>query len=119
MLPPLPDQLQTLVQLQDIDLMLREVRNPEIATQEERLGFPLGNVKALERTRERLASRIDEQLLRTYERVSRKSPRVVVRVEAGVCQGCRMSLPTSSASRNPPATSLENCQNCGRILYRL
>lgn len=119
MLPPLPDQLQTLVQLQDIDLMLREVRNPEIATQEERLGFSLGNVKALERTRERLASRLDEQLLRTYERVSRKSPRVVVRVAGGVCQGCRMSLPTSSASRNPPATSLESCQNCGRILYRL
>jgi hypothetical protein len=118
-LPPLPDQLETLVQLQDIDLMLREVRNPELAIQEERLGFPLGNVKALERTRERLASRIDEQLLRTYERVSRKSPRVVVRVEGGVCQGCRMSLPTSSASRIPPATSLENCQNCGRILYRL
>jgi hypothetical protein len=116
---PLPDQLQTLVQLQDIDLMLREARNPEIATHEENLGFPMGNVQGLEQTRERLASRIDEQLLRTYERVSRKSPRVVVRVEAGVCQGCRMSLPTSSASRNPPRTSLENCQNCGRILYRL
>jgi hypothetical protein len=117
--PPLPDQLQDLVQLQDLDLMLREVRNPEIATHEENLGFPLGNVKALEKTRERVASRIDEQLLRTYERVSRKSPRVVVRVERGVCQGCRMSLPTSSASRNITATSLENCQNCGRILYRL
>lgn len=119
MLPPLPDQLQTLVQLQDIDLMLREARNPEIATHEESLGFALGNMKALERTRERLASRIDEQLLRTYERVSRKSPRVIVRVEGGVCQGCRMSLPTSSASRNLTGTSLENCQNCGRILYRL
>lgn len=99
--------------------MLREARDPEIATHEENLGFLLGNVKALERTRERLASRIDEQLLRTYERVSQKSPRVVVRVQAGVCQGCRMSLPTSSASRNASVTSLENCQNCGRILYRL
>lgn len=99
--------------------MLREARNPEIATHEESLGFALGNMKALERTRERLASRIDEQLLRTYERVSRKSPRVIVRVEGGVCQGCRMSLPTSSASRNLTGTSLENCQNCGRILFRL
>ena len=99
--------------------MLRDARNPEIATHEESLGFLMGNMKALEKTRERLASRIDGQLLKTYERVSRKSPRVIVRVEGGVCQGCRMSLPTSSASRGAPVGSLENCQNCGRILYRL
>ena len=118
-MPPLNEQLDALVTLQDIDLMLRDSRDPEMATHEDRLGFARENVKRLERTRERLASRIDGPLLRTYERMSRKIPRVVVPVEGRVCQGCRMSLPTSAAGRTTPGTTIENCENCGRILYRI
>ncbi len=118
-MPVVNDQLQALVELQDIDLMLREVRDPEIADHEERLGFALENVDRLERTRERLARQIDDRLLQTYERMSRRFVRVVVMVRGSVCQGCRMSLPTSSVSRHTSATLLENCENCGRILYRL
>src|SRR5262245_35887561 len=118
-MPPLNEQLDALVTLQDIDLMLRDSRDPEMATHEDRLGFARENVKSLEKTRERLRSRIDEPLLRTYERMSRKIPRLVVPVEGRVCQGCRMSLPTSSAARNTPGTTIETCENCGRILYRI
>ena len=112
------DQLEALILLQDIDLMLREVRDPEIAHHEARLGFALGDVSGLEKDRNRLARRIDERLLQTYERMSRRFSRVVVPVERSVCQGCRISLPTSTASRNIDGTTLENCENCGRILYR-
>jgi predicted nucleic acid-binding Zn-ribbon protein len=118
-MPPLSEQLQALVRLQDIDLLLREARDPQIAGQEARLGFAQGNLRPVEKARQRLASQIDGRLLQTYERMSRKFVRAVVAVEHRVCQGCRMSLPTSSASRKAGDVTLENCQNCGRILYRI
>jgi uncharacterized protein len=113
-----PDALADLVQLQDIDVLLREVRDPEIASQEEKMGFSLENVDSLERARHRLASKIDGKLLQTYERMSRRFTRVVVPVEGTICAGCRMSLPTSARSKNSPSVDIENCENCGRILYR-
>ncbi|HEV8128117.1 MAG TPA: hypothetical protein VGQ14_00520 [Candidatus Eisenbacteria bacterium] len=114
----MPDALADLVQLQDIDVLLREVKDPEIALQEEKLGFSLENVETLERARRRLASRIDVKLLQTYERMSRRFTRVVVPVEGTICAGCRMSLPTSARAKNSPSVDIENCENCGRILYR-
>jgi len=114
------DKLAELIQLQDIDVLLREVRDPEMALHEERLGFPVDNVENLVRARQRLASRIDERLLQTYERMSRRLVRVVVPVERSICGGCRMSQPTSAArAASSHAGTLENCENCGRILYRL
>jgi len=113
------DQLAELIQLQDIDVLLREVRDPEMALHEERLGFPVDNVETLERARRKLAARIDERLLQTYERMSRKLVRVVVPVERSICGGCRMSLPTAGTrAASGPSGTLENCENCGRILYR-
>jgi predicted nucleic acid-binding Zn-ribbon protein len=115
----MPDALADLVQLQDIDVLLREVKDPEIASQEEKLGFSFDHVETLEKARRRLASRIDGKLLQTYERMSRRFTRVVVPVEGTICAGCRMSLPTSAMrARNPLSVDIENCENCGRILYR-
>src|SRR2546425_10825738 len=116
-MPQQADQLEALVRLQDLDLLLREARDPKLAGHEASLGFAVENLGRVERARERLASQIDGRLLQTYERLSRRFPRVVVAVEQSVCQGCRMSLPASSASRNGVGTTLENFQNCGRILY--
>lgn len=112
------NKLQALVALQDLDLLIREAKDPECATHEEHLGFPLNGVDKLERTRERLAKQIDERLLQTYERMSRRFTRVVVPVEGRVCLGCFMGLPTA-AKRNVEPGTVENCENCGRILYRL
>ncbi|TMQ57313.1 MAG: hypothetical protein E6K76_10725 [Candidatus Eisenbacteria bacterium] len=113
------DQLQALVALQDLDLLIREAKDPERATQEEELGFPLGGVDKLERTRERLAKQIDDRLLQLYERMSRRYDRVVVRVEGSVCLGCFMGLPTAATRRVSDSRRVENCENCGRILYRI
>ena len=110
--------LQALVALQDLDLMIREAKDPERATQEEELGFTMDGVEKLERTRERLAKQIDERLLQIYERMSRRFTRVVVPVEGRVCLGCFMGLPTA-AKRNATAGTIEHCENCGRILYRI
>src|SRR2546427_4919317 len=110
--------LKALVALQDLDTMIREAKDPERATQEKELGFPLSGMEKLEKTRERLAKQIDERLLQTYERMSRRHTRVVVPVEGRICLGCFMGLPTA-AKRKAEAGTIENCENCGRILYRL
>jgi predicted nucleic acid-binding Zn-ribbon protein len=111
-------QLQALVALQDLDLMIREAKDPKRATQEEELGFALGGMDKLERTRERLAKQIDERLLQLYERMSRRYARVVVPVEGRICLGCFIGLPTATR-RNVDSGTVENCENCGRILYRI
>lgn len=113
------EQLQVLVALQDLDLMIREAKDPERANREEELGFPLGGVEKLERTRERLAKQVDDRLLQMYERMSRRYARVVVPVEGRVCLGCFMGLPTATTRKDSSSTTVENCENCGRILYRL
>ena len=111
-------QLRALVALQDLDLMIREAKDPKRATQEEELGFPLGGMDKLERTRARLAKQVDERLLQLYERMSRRYARVVVPVEGRVCLGCFIGLPTAPR-RNADSRTVENCENCGRILYRI
>lgn len=40
----------------------------------------------------------------------------VVRVDRGVCLGCRVRLPIGEISRIQNATGLVNCSSCGRIL---
>ena len=113
------ESMAALVELQDIDVLLREVRDPEMASQEERLGFPVENVETLERARRRLAAQIDEKLLQTYERMSRRFARVVVPVEGTICAGCRMSLPTAPAKgKELGSVTIALCENCGRILFR-
>jgi predicted nucleic acid-binding Zn-ribbon protein len=113
------NQLEALIALQDLDLLIREVRDPALATREESLGFPLANVEKLEQTRQKLTKQIDAKLLQTYERISRRFVRVVVPVDGRVCLGCFMGLPTSSARRTADPAIIESCENCGRILYRI
>ena len=112
------DPLDALIQLQDVDCLLKELRDPEMASQEEKLGFSIEGISGLERARERIASQVDERLLQTYERMSRRFFRVIVPVDGRVCSGCRISLPTSSLGRNSDGASYDLCENCGRILYR-
>jgi len=112
------EPLDVLIQLQDVDCLLRDLQDPEMASHQERLGFTVEDVAALRRTRERLASQVDVRLLQTYERMSRRFLRVIVPVEGRVCTGCRMSLPTSQPPRRSESPTFDICENCGRILYR-
>src|SRR2546429_8554160 len=98
------NKLQALVALQDLDLMIREAKDPEQATREEELGFPLSGVDKLERTRDRLAKQIDEQLLQRYERMSRRFTRVVVPLGGRVCLGCFLGVSTATRRNIGPGT---------------
>ncbi len=55
--------------------------------------------------------------LETYNALlPRMNGLAVVRVDRGVCQGCRVRLPIGEISRMQSATGLVNCSSCGRIL---
>jgi|AP12_2_1047962.scaffolds.fasta_scaffold121555_1 hypothetical protein len=111
-------QLDMLIQLQDVDCLLRDLRDPEMASHQERLGFTLPSLESLEETRRDLAEKLEDRLLQTYERMSRRFVRVIVPVEGRMCSGCRMSLPTGDKMKSTAPGSPDICENCGRILYR-
>jgi uncharacterized protein len=56
--------------------------------------------------------------LSTYERLrQRKGGRAVVIIANSICQGCRMSPPTSQLQQAQMGRDLVFCNNCGRILH--
>ncbi|MDI6807859.1 MAG: C4-type zinc ribbon domain-containing protein [Candidatus Eisenbacteria bacterium] len=110
-------KLQLLVALQDLDIMIRETADPDSVKEEKKLGFEVKGLDKLMVAREKLASQVDPELLKLYERVSKRYGRGVVPVEEGVCLGCFMSLPTARAPRAKEITEIVLCENCGRILY--
>ena len=69
--------------------------------------------------RERLAGRVDEDLLDTYNRLFRsKSDQAVVAFEHDVCTGCHMKLTASTSAKVRAGKEITHCEQCGRILYR-
>lgn len=104
------------LELHDLDQLLRFVGDDEAAAGLRRIGFSLGGVPALGRERERLVARIDRRWLGWYERSLGRFGRGVTLLRDRVCQGCFVTLPTSA---NPPPGEghLHLCENCGRLLY--
>lgn len=49
--------------------------------------------------------------------LARKSGVAVVRVERGVCQGCRVRLPLREITKMRGSNGLVACTSCGRILF--
>ncbi len=106
--------IHLLVALQDLDMMIKESEQ-----EEESLGFKIQNREKLVAARDNLIQQIDGKWLATYERVSKRHGRAVVPVEAGVCLGCFMGLPTSHQRGPNRDADVGVCENCGRILYWL
>ncbi len=106
---------EMLVSLQNLDIMIREVR----LGHEEKLGFRIDKLDQLIESRNKLAAEIDEGDLGIYERVAKRYDYVsaVVPVQGKSCLGCFMGLPTSAVRTDENTESLLLCENCGRILY--
>jgi predicted nucleic acid-binding Zn-ribbon protein len=67
--------------------------------------------------KERLSS-VDQPSLQLYDRLrDRRQGIAVARVERGMCQGCRISLPMSTLQKARSANNLVQCVSCERILY--
>ena len=105
--------LRLLVELQDLDLMIREATVQE----EQSLGFRIEDVSKLHEARENLANTIGFPVLQKYQQLIQKYDRAVVPVHRGVCLGCFMSLPTALGQAVKRQEGVKICENCGRILY--
>ncbi len=109
-------QVKLLVALQDLDLMLKEAKEPKTSSEMKQMGFKLDGITELHDARQALAKRIRPQLLNRYERLSKSFGRAVVPVTSNLCLGCFVTLPTSYPSLKTKDSFL-TCENCGRILY--
>jgi predicted nucleic acid-binding Zn-ribbon protein len=115
----LKDKLDSLFRLQDLDIMIRELQDPQLKGTEEKMGISVGHLEKLRLARTRLADRIPVLDLRLYERISRHFTHAIVPVENRICLGCFMALPTSAVSLRTDPGHVRLCENCGRILYWL
>ena len=112
-------QVELLIQIQDLDLMIRELSNEKTASAEKKMGFELSGMEALKDAREALAKRLDGEWMRRYERITARFPRAIVPMREGVCFGCFMRQPAHKAVGDVDPNRIESCQHCGRILFAL
>jgi len=73
-------------------------------------------LSSLKDTRQLLAGEIDSQEIKLYEKLQKQKGQAVVKVEQGICRGCRISLP-SSGLQQLRSHSLVQCGSCGRLLF--
>ena len=91
-----------------------EIRQSELQAaivgfNEERAGF--------EGQRSKLTEGLDPVSLQHYETLRKsKGGLAVAKVERGLCQGCRMSLPTHQQQRVRSGRQTVLCSSCGRML---
>jgi hypothetical protein len=77
-------------------------------------------IAAAEKRRGEQIGRIDAGSLKLYEELRAKHQgRAVARVERGMCQGCRISLPMGllQKARSGGGETIVHCTSCERILY--
>jgi predicted nucleic acid-binding Zn-ribbon protein len=68
--------------------------------------------------RANLAATLDQKELQKYESLRKgKGGRAVAKVERGLCQACRMSLPTQQLQRVRSGRQTVLCSSCGRMLF--
>lgn len=75
-------------------------------------------IQELEGRRSEQGSAIDAEMMRQYEtlRTSHQG-RAVAKVERGICQGCRITLPMHVLQRARRGNHPVQCTSCERILY--
>lgn len=104
----------SLVALQDLDLLLDELEQSPLAREARRSGS-VDPADVLNSERRRITQGLDRRWLELYERCSARYGRGLTAVRDRICLGCQTRLPTSAA---PPAgiALLQVCESCGRLL---
>jgi predicted nucleic acid-binding Zn-ribbon protein len=70
--------------------------------------------------RSQLAQTLDQSEVLRYDALRRsKGGTAVAKVERGLCQSCRMSLPSQHLQRVRAGRQTVNCSSCGRMLLFL
>ncbi len=73
-------------------------------------------IATLQEKRRLLTARIDTAAVETYQALTKQRGTAVARVEGGLCNGCRISLPVSEMQQVRTG-KLVRCGSCGRILF--
>ena len=74
--------------------------------------------KGFEGQRSKLTKGLDPVSLQQYERLRKsKGGLAVAKVQRGLCQGCKMSLPTHQQQRVRSGRQTVLCSSCGRMLF--
>lgn len=110
------EEYRLLVALQDLDIMIREMRDTDTSQELENMGFKIDGLGELQQARSDLAGKIPPPLLNRYERLAGHFKLAILPVTGDKCLGCFVKLPTSFFSA-ALRTELLTCENCGRMLY--
>lgn len=87
----------------------------ELASQKERLE---GELAGLDERRGQQSGLIEAKVLVLYDNLrERRQGRAVVKVERGMCGGCRISLPMTVLQKARSGLDVVQCVSCERILY--
>ncbi len=93
----------------------RETERPALEAEESLLAERL---EELRRDRTDALPQFDAHLLAVYERLrGDRNGYAVARVERGMCQGCRIALPSAEVQRVRSSQDLIQCSSCQRILF--
>jgi predicted nucleic acid-binding Zn-ribbon protein len=77
-----------------------------------------GELAGLEEKRGQQSGLIEARVLTLYENLwERRQGRAVVKVERGMCGGCRISLPMTILQKARSGMDVVQCVSCERILY--
>ncbi len=110
------EEFRLLVGLQDLDIMIKEVKDKHTANELKSMGFKLTGLEELQEARKHLAAKIPTSLLNRYEKLAAHYTVAILPVTSNKCLGCFVKLPTSFFS-SAYSHELLTCESCGRLLY--
>jgi predicted nucleic acid-binding Zn-ribbon protein len=105
---------QTREELARLEAVMEAAR-PALEAEETRLG---AEIPELRQDREDVTPQFPSHVLAIYERLLKaRNGYAVARVERGMCQGCRITLPSVELQRAKSSQDLVQCNSCQRILF--
>ena len=88
---------------------------PQLLESQERL---ISELNQMRQDRDNTAPEVPSSALPLYESLRKdRNGYAVAKVERGLCQGCRVALPTMDLQRARSSQSIVQCSSCRRILY--
>jgi predicted nucleic acid-binding Zn-ribbon protein len=115
-------QLILLLELQDLRSQHRELAAGSGTDEMESTQFGIDVTAAAAELRKKigeLEDALSPPMRSRYDRIVAGLERVVVPVINGMCYGCFVTIPTSTAREQDPNAELRSCQHCGRFIYIL
>ena len=113
------EELELLIQLHDLDMMIRDTSEERYANEETDLGFVIRNLSSLRQAREELRAQISPDRLDHYDKLFSKFGRAIAPVNNGICYGCFIQLPTQFVQESKRNLGVGVCPKCRRFLYWL